>query len=126
MLTLVAFFQSLIEKDWLAFGHKFSERCGHVAGEVKERSPVFAQMLDGVWQLARARPAAFQFTERFLLALHDHAQAAQYGTFVGNCEKDRLDLRYVLLILYHTTQRISPGRQRPENSSLCHIVKPHQ
>ncbi|CAG9782479.1 unnamed protein product [Diatraea saccharalis] len=36
---------------------------------------------------------AFQFNERFLLTLHEHAHACQYGTFVGNCQKDRRDLR---------------------------------
>lgn len=89
----------MIEKEWLSFGHKFSERCGHVAGEARERSPVFAQALDAAWQLSRARPAAFQFNERFLLTLYDNAHACQYGTFVGNCQKDRLDLRYHFIFI---------------------------
>lgn len=38
-------------------------------------------------------PATFQFNERFLLTLHDHVHSCQFGTFIGNCEKDRLDLR---------------------------------
>ncbi|GBP81251.1 Myotubularin-related protein 6 [Eumeta japonica] len=84
---------ALIEKDWLSFGHKFTARCGHIACDGRERSPVFTQLLDCTWQLLRQRPEAFQFNERFLLTLHDHAHASQYGTFVGNCEKDRRDLR---------------------------------
>lgn len=86
-------YQALIEKDWLSFGHKFTARCGHVACDGRERSPVFTQLLDCTWQLLRQRPEAFQFNERFLLTLHDHAHACQYGTFIGNCEKDRRDLR---------------------------------
>lgn len=38
-------------------------------------------------------PCTFQFNETFLLTLHDHIHSCQFGTFVGNCEKDRLDLR---------------------------------
>lgn len=38
-------YQALIEKDWLAFGHKFTERCGHIQGDNKEVSPVFSQLL---------------------------------------------------------------------------------
>ncbi|XP_026317831.1 myotubularin-related protein 8 isoform X2 [Hyposmocoma kahamanoa] len=86
-------YQALIEKDWLTFGHKFTARCGHIACDGRERSPVFTQLLDCTWQLLRQLPEAFQFNERFLLELHDHAHACQYGTFVGNCEKDRRDLR---------------------------------
>ncbi|XP_047515465.1 myotubularin-related protein 8 isoform X1 [Pieris napi] len=86
-------YQALIEKDWLSFGHKFTSRCSHVAGDPRERSPVFTQLLDCTWQLLRQIPEAFQFNERFLITLHDHAHACQYGTFVGNCEKDRRDLR---------------------------------
>lgn len=86
-------FQSLIEKDWLAFGHKFSDRCGFVQTDAKEMSPVFTQFLDCAWQLMQQRCDAFEFNERFLLILHDHVQSCQFGTFIGNCEKDRLDLR---------------------------------
>lgn len=86
-------FQALIEKDWLAFGHKFSERCGHVAGDPKEVSPVFTQLVDCTWQLTQQFPTTFQFNERFLLTLHDHVQSCQFGTFIGNCEKDRVDLK---------------------------------
>nr|CAD7266644.1 unnamed protein product [Timema shepardi] len=86
-------FQSLIEKDWLSFGHKFSERCAHVVGDPKEVSPVFTQFIDCIWQLTQQFPSAFQFNERFLLILHDHVQSCQFGTFVGNCEKERMDLR---------------------------------
>lgn len=86
-------FQMLIEKDWLAFGHKFSDRCGHIQTDPKEMSPVFTQFLDCTFQLMQQRNDAFEFNERFLLILHDHVQSCQFGTFIGNCEKDRLDLK---------------------------------
>ena len=35
----------LIEKEWLSFGHKFSDRCGHTnANDPREQSPVFLQV----------------------------------------------------------------------------------
>uniref|UniRef100_A0A131YPE5 phosphatidylinositol-3,5-bisphosphate 3-phosphatase n=2 Tax=Rhipicephalus TaxID=426455 RepID=A0A131YPE5_RHIAP len=86
-------FQALIEKDWLAFGHKFMDRCGLVQGDQREVAPVFTQFVDAVWQLMHQFPSSFQFNERFLLTIHDHVYSCQFGTFVGNCEKDRLDLR---------------------------------
>lgn len=86
-------FQALIEKEWLSFGHKFTDRCGHIQGDSREMSPVFTQFIDCVWQLTQQFPSSFQFNERYLLTLHDHVFSCQYGTFVGNCEKDRLDLR---------------------------------
>ncbi|CAG9864729.1 unnamed protein product [Phyllotreta striolata] len=86
-------YQAMIEKDWLAFGHKFSERCGHARPDPKEISPIFTQLLDATWQLQRQFPAAFQFNEAFLYALHDHVHSCQFGTFIGNCEKDRRELR---------------------------------
>ncbi|KAL3266604.1 hypothetical protein HHI36_010768 [Cryptolaemus montrouzieri] len=86
-------YQTLIEKDWLAFGHKFSDRCGHIQTDSKEISPIFTQLLDATWQLMQHFPCTFEFNEQFLVNLHDHIHSCQFGTFVGNCEKERLDLR---------------------------------
>ncbi|KAJ8938721.1 hypothetical protein NQ318_005575 [Aromia moschata] len=86
-------YQTLIEKDWLAFGHKFSERCGHIQTDSKEVSPIFTQLLDATWQLTQQFPLSFQFNETFLYTIHDHVHSCQFGTFIGNCEKDRLDLK---------------------------------
>ncbi|CAF2134637.1 unnamed protein product [Rotaria magnacalcarata] len=86
-------FRMLIEKEWFSFGHKFSDRCGHIrTSDNKEQSPVFLQFIEGVWQLTQLYPTAFEFNERFLMSLHDHSHSCQYGNFIGNCEKDRLDL----------------------------------
>ena len=58
LLELIIFrtltgFQILIEKEWLSFGHKFNDRIGH--GDDKhndaDRSPVFLQFIDCVWQV---------------------------------------------------------------------------
>ena len=85
-------FQALIEKDWLAFGHKFTDRAGHIDGDANEVSPNFTQFLDAVWQLSQLFPQAFQFNERYLITIHEHVYSCQYGTFVGNCERERFAL----------------------------------
>lgn len=77
----------------MAFGHKFTDRCGHLQTDNREVSPIFTQFLDCTWQLMIQRSEEFEFNERFLLILHDHIHSCQFGTFVGNCEKDRLDLK---------------------------------
>jgi len=85
--------QALIEKDWLSFGHKFNDRCGHLlgSGDSKEVSPVFTQFLDCLYQMQTQYPQAFEFNESFLLLLHDHVYSCQYGTFLGNNDKQRRD-----------------------------------
>ena len=86
-------FIALIEKEWLSFGHKFTDRCGHIQGDSKEMAPVFTQFLDATWQLMQQFHQYFQFNERFLLAIHDHVYSCQFGTFIGNCERERVNLR---------------------------------
>lgn len=83
-------FLALVQKEWISFGHKFTHRLGHLEGDPREISPVFTQFIDAVWQLMRIRPASFQFTEKLLLDLHDHAMSCQFGTFIGNCERERI------------------------------------
>jgi hypothetical protein len=90
-------FAVLVEKEWTAFGHRFATRTGtggsgHDRGDHKDgqRSPVFLQWLDAVWQLWRQCPGHFQFSERLLVALADHAYAGCFGTFLFDCERERV------------------------------------
>ncbi|XP_029356200.1 myotubularin-related protein 7b isoform X2 [Echeneis naucrates] len=83
----------LIEKDWISFGHKFSHRYAHLDGDPKEVSPVMDQFLECVWQLSEQFPCAFEFNERFLLTIHTHVYSCQYGTFLGNSQRERKELR---------------------------------
>uniref|UniRef100_A0A9L0RQE0 Myotubularin related protein 6 n=1 Tax=Equus caballus TaxID=9796 RepID=A0A9L0RQE0_HORSE len=83
----------LIEKDWISFGHKFSERCGHLDSDPKEVSPVFTQFLECVWHLTEQFPQAFEFNEAFLLQIHEHIYSCQFGNFLGNCQKEREELK---------------------------------
>eukprot|EP00002_Diphylleia_rotans_P034575 TRINITY_DN7441_c0_g1_i1.p1 TRINITY_DN7441_c0_g1~~TRINITY_DN7441_c0_g1_i1.p1 ORF type:complete len:825 (+),score=134.04 TRINITY_DN7441_c0_g1_i1:50-2524(+) len=82
-------FQVLIEKNWLSFGHKFADRCGHLKVD-SEFSPVFLQFIDCVWQIMRQYPSVFEFNEYFLLSLLDAVFSCQYGTFLGNSELQRI------------------------------------
>ncbi|XP_046695055.1 myotubularin-related protein 8 isoform X1 [Silurus meridionalis] len=83
----------LIEKEWIAFGHKFNHRCGHLEGDPKEISPVFTQFVECVWQLMEQFPCAFQFNERFLLSIHEHVYSCHYGNFICNNQREREQLR---------------------------------
>uniref|UniRef100_A0A672G0U9 phosphatidylinositol-3,5-bisphosphate 3-phosphatase n=1 Tax=Salarias fasciatus TaxID=181472 RepID=A0A672G0U9_SALFA len=78
-------FQVLVETEWLDFGHKFGDRCGHQenADDVSEQCPVFLQWLDCVHQLLKQFPCLFEFNESFLV-LHPvcHTRALQLWTAV--------------------------------------------
>nr|XP_005171779.4 myotubularin-related protein 3-like [Danio rerio]XP_021332390.1 myotubularin-related protein 3-like [Danio rerio] len=88
-------FEVLVETEWLDFGHKFSERCGHGerADDVNERCPVFLQWLDCVHQLQRQFPCSFQFNEAFLVKLVQHTYSCLFGTFLCNSVKEREEQR---------------------------------
>jgi len=86
-------FQALVEKDWLMFGHKFTDRCGFIAGDPKEVSPIFTQFIDATWQILTQFPQAFQFNAKYLLSIHDHVYSCQFGTFIGNCQREREEYR---------------------------------
>ncbi|KAL6097987.1 mtmr6 [Pungitius sinensis] len=86
-------FMVLIEKDWISFGHKFADRCDQLDGDPKEVSPIFTQFLECVWQLTEQFPQAFEFSDWFLLQIHEHVHSCQYGNFLGNNQRQREDLR---------------------------------
>ncbi|XP_051508553.1 myotubularin-related protein 3-like isoform X1 [Myxocyprinus asiaticus] len=86
-------FQVLVETEWLDFGHKFADRCGHGenAEDLNERCPVFLQWLDCVHQLQRQFPCSFEFNEAFLVKLVQHTYSCLFGTFLCNSGKERED-----------------------------------
>uniref|UniRef100_A0AAR2LGT1 Myotubularin phosphatase domain-containing protein n=1 Tax=Pygocentrus nattereri TaxID=42514 RepID=A0AAR2LGT1_PYGNA len=86
-------FMVLIEKDWISFGHKFADRCDQLDGDPKEVSPIFTQFLECVWQLTEQFPQAFQFSEWFLIQIHEHIHSCQFGNFLGNSQRQREELK---------------------------------
>ncbi|XP_075448576.1 phosphatidylinositol-3,5-bisphosphate 3-phosphatase MTMR2 isoform X2 [Ascaphus truei] len=85
-------FQVLVEKEWLSFGHRFQLRVGH--GDRNhpdaDKSPVFLQFVDCVWQMTRQFPNAFEFNEYFLLTILDNLYSCLFGTFLCNSEEQKL------------------------------------
>ncbi|NWR54399.1 MTMRB protein, partial [Bucorvus abyssinicus] len=83
-------FQSLVQREWVAAGHPFPRRLGLLRGDSpREEAPVFLLFLDCTWQLVRQFPAAFGFTEAYLLALHDSSFAPYSSTFLFSCQRQR-------------------------------------
>jgi hypothetical protein len=91
-------FGVLIEKDWCGFGHKFQDRIGHADSnyQSQERSPIFIQWLEVVYQLTVQFPSAFEFTEKLLVFVADHLYSGMFGNFLGNNDRQRkLELQVV-------------------------------
>lgn len=67
----------------------------------------------------------FQFNERFLITIQEHVYSCQYGTFIGNCERQReeLNLRqktYSLwgYIVSHNDEFVNPIYERSTNRDI--------
>ena len=55
-----------------------------------ERSPVFLQFIDCVYQLQEQFPNVFEYNSRLLTALFDEVYSCRFGTFLYNTEKQRV------------------------------------
>lgn len=95
-------FRTLVEKEWLSFGHQFALRSGtiapvekgsHTPGE-ENTSPIFLQFIDCVWQLSQQFPTAFEFNGTYLASLMDALLSCKYGDFLCNCERQRVALKF--------------------------------
>ncbi|XP_054717758.1 LOW QUALITY PROTEIN: myotubularin-related protein 3-like [Uloborus diversus] len=84
-------FQVLVEREWLDFGHKFADRCGHpdANDDRNERCPVFLQWLDCVYQLLEQFQCHFEFNQQYLARLALHTYSCLFGTFLCNTNQAR-------------------------------------
>lgn len=87
-------FQSLIEREWIMGGHPFALRnahCAYAEGSITgpQEGPVFLCFLDCMYQIMSQYPHSFEFGEELLIFLFEHAYASEFGTFLGNCERDK-------------------------------------
>lgn len=83
--------QVLIEKEWISFGHRFRDRLGHPSCP-SQRSPVFLQFLDCVWQILQQFPTAFEFIPMYLVRIAEHVNSQWFGNFLCNNIHDRQKL----------------------------------
>lgn len=85
----------LIEKEWKSTGHMFRTRIGHYDkdfGNVN-RSPIFLQWIDCVWQLINQYPISFEFNEHLLMKIVDESINCRFGTFLTDHEHQSNELK---------------------------------
>uniref|UniRef100_A0A673VZB1 Myotubularin n=1 Tax=Salmo trutta TaxID=8032 RepID=A0A673VZB1_SALTR len=91
MVSCVIFIQ-MCEGLFVCNNLCFFQRVGH--GDENhansERSPLFIQFIDCVWQMNRQFPAAFEFNELFLITILDHLYSCLFGTFLYDSEQERV------------------------------------
>ncbi|KAF5269257.1 hypothetical protein FQR65_LT02558 [Abscondita terminalis] len=88
--------QALIEREWLQGGYPFQTRHSkscYSNVKNKQNQPTFVVFLDCVQQLYHQFPCSFEFTTHMLVLLFEHSYFSQFGTFLGNCEADRENLK---------------------------------
>lgn len=69
-------------------GHELDEKISS-----QERSPIFLQWLDCVYQLLYQFPTQFEFNQQLLVAIIDEVHSCKYGTFLFDSEKKRKEFK---------------------------------
>jgi hypothetical protein len=55
----------------------------------EERSPIFHQFLDCVFQCLHQMPQVFEFNDDLLIFILGHTQSGWFGDFMFNCEREK-------------------------------------
>lgn len=115
--TLTGFW-SLIEKEWLLFGHCFNQRVGqkstHRGGTV---TPVFLQFLDAVHQLVIQFPLSFEFNDFFLQFLAYHHVSNRFHDFKYDSEFERLGHWFNLFVRPNQSSFSTPTELQQQTAS---------
>lgn len=100
-------FQVLVEKDWLSYGHKFLDRCGHLSSEKFFLSPADTSSAGGSTDAAQAFLASVQ--NRFVSQQHVKETSPVFHQFLETVrqvqrqypERFEFNQRFLKQLYYH-------------------------
>jgi len=80
----------------------FNKRIGHNDPNYKdkERSPIFIQFMDSVFQILFQYSTAFEFNIKYLSFIARHLYSCKYGTFLCDNDQDRQEIRNTTISLW--------------------------